>query len=840
MLFMKRIFPGMLYAGTVFCMYMPLQAQVHGNPSLKIIPRQSVAEKTDSRLSPDLQKLYDQLITARKTPANERLPQVDTIIAPYIQLRGTNVVVDITIKENATGAQLALRRSGLQITGSYGRVVSGVIAVSLLPALQNLPAVQYIKPAYHPLHQGISRDNCNTWRVSPPAFLPTPVKSQGDTAQGSWLARKNCGVNGKGVKVGIISDSYNSFGGAGDGMTFGELPGIYNPFNLKSNTEVLQDLDDNSGSDEGRAMAEIVHDIAPGAQLAFHTGALGAANFAQGIQRLTAAGCKVITDDIFYFDEPFFQDGIIAQSVDLAKQKGVSYFSAAGNQAANSYESDYRGSPDEVLGSGRGTAHNFNGPADMPRYFQPIFIPSGGSFIASFQWDQPCFSAGSSGATTDMDIYLLDNTGNIVAAGIINNIMSGDPIEVFGFDNRTAENTFFLVITKRAGPDPSRIKYILFKNGAFFITNPGIPGIFAPTLVGHAKAAGAIATGAVFYGSTPAYGLDTADVERFSSVGGVANYFNEAGSRIVPMVRQKPEIIAPDGVNTSFFNPAGAGDIQQDNDIFPNFFGTSAAAPHAAGIAALMLEATRTNRLTPGQLKGILTATAHDMDNLYTTGFDKGFDYNTGYGLVDAAAAVAAVKYPALYTQNLDLQAACSTTPAATRNWKIVNPNPFEMEAHWFVSGTNQYGSITAPPGDFYFNSAVSTANQQAGNMVILYWEDNFGFIRLDIASSSNLACNSSSQRSMENTGTAETAKPIMAEVFPNPSAGIFRVFLSLPAQESISLQLFSIDGKKLMEKRINQTQGIVPMDASAYKPGMYFLNIKQGVFNKTIKLIKQ
>jgi subtilisin family serine protease len=839
MLFMKRIFPGMLYAGAVLCMQLPLQAQVQGNPSLKIIPRQAVVEKTASRLNPDLQQLYDQTIPGTKAPGNDRLPRVDNITAPYIQVKDNEVVVDITLKENTAGAQLSLRRTGVKITGSYARLVSGIIAVSALPALQNLPVVQYIKPAYRPLHQGRVQNNCKTGSANGSFFLPTPVKSQGDTAQGSWLARKNYGVNGKGIKVGIISDSYNSFGGAGDGITFGELPGPNNPFNFKSNTEVLQDLDDNSGSDEGRAMAEIVHDVAPGAQLAFHTGSLGAANFAQGIQRLTAAGCKVITDDIFYFDEPFFQDGIIAQSVDLAKQKGVTYFSAAGNHAANSYESDYRGSLDEVLGPGNGTAHNFNAPGDIPRYFQPVFIPSGGSFIASFQWDQPCFSIGGAGATTDMDIYLLDNTGNIVAAGITNNIISGDPIEVFGFDNRTPENTFFLVITKRTGPDPTRIKYIFFKDGEFFITNPGIPGIFAPTLVGHAKAAGAIATGAVFYGKTPAYGLDTADVERFSSVGGVANYFDAAGNRIVPLVRQKPEIIAPDGGNTSFFNPTGNGDIQEDNDLFPNFFGTSAAAPHAAGVAALMLEATRTYRLTPGQLKGILKSTARDMDNLYTTGFDKGFDYNTGYGLVNANAAVAAVKFPTLYTQNLAVRAVCSADPLATRNWKITNPNPFEMEANWFISGSNQYGSITVPPGDFYFNSTILNANQQSGNIVVLYWEDNFGFVRLDIASSSNLACNASSQRAIENTDAA-AAKPLMAEVFLNPSTSSFRVFLSLPAQETVSLQLFSIDGKQLLQKRINQTQGIVPIDASTYKPGMYFLNIKQGMFNKTIKLIKQ
>lgn len=837
---MKRIIPAMVCAVPAFFLSLLVQGQIKGDPVLKNTPQQILLQKPASRLSPALQKLYDNTVSAR-IPSNQKPVIFSDALDKYLQVKEGRVVVDITVKDNRAAARAALQQLGVQITGEYGRVISGTIPFTALPQLANLNSIQYARPAYRPMHQqqgGVSlMQDCI---ISPYGEKPLPVVSQGDTAQRSWIARKKYNVNGKGVKVGILSDSYNNLGTASAGVFRGELPGTGNPFDFKKPVEVLQDLPDSSGTDEGRAMAEIVHDVAPGAAIAFHTAFLGEANFAQGIQDLADKGCKVITDDIFYYDEPFFQDGIIAQSVDQAKKKGVTYFSAAGNQSNSSYESNYRATTDEVFGAGNGTAHNFSAAGDPPRYYQPIFIPSGGTFIASFQWDQPSFSAGGDGAISDFDIYLIDQLGNIVAAGATDNIASGDPIEVFGYDNRTPDNVFFLVIVKFAGPNASRLKYTLYNAGQFFVTNPAIPGLFAPALTGHAKAAGAIAVGAAFYANTPAYAVDTPKVEVFSSLGGVANYFDGAGNRSIAEVRRKPEITAPDGGNTSFFAPFGNGDIVQDADAYPNFFGTSAAAPHAAGVAALMIEAEKLNNLTPGQIKGILSSKTADMDDIYTTGFDRGFDFNTGYGLIKADEAVGAVKFPNLYIRDLQLKATCSDNPSLARNWKITNPNAFEVETHWFLLGSNQHGAITAPPGETNFSTNTFNLGYcQPPNILILDWDDNFGFTRLDIENSSRTVCNSSG-RLMEEALPETLVRPMIAEVFPNPATTTFRVYLSLAEQQPISLQLFSIDGKKLLEKHSSQSRGIIPIDAAAFKPGIYLLNIKQGVFNKTIKLIKQ
>src|SRR5207248_2290198 len=93
-------------------------------------------------------------------------------------------------------------------------------------------------------------------------------------------------------------------------------------------------LDDPAGIDEGRAMAEIIYDEAPGISgVAFSSGTMGAASKASSIDALVANGVKLIADDVYYPGEPFFQDGVVAQAVDRAKANGVAYFAAAGNEA---------------------------------------------------------------------------------------------------------------------------------------------------------------------------------------------------------------------------------------------------------------------------------------------------------------------------------------------------------------------------------------------------------------------------------------------------------------------------------------------------------------------------
>src|SRR6201991_1355079 len=264
-------------------------AQIKGDPVFSGAILDQPGPKTPSVLSPDLKKLSTSYQT-KKTKA----PQAVTKPTPgdtgtdyfdqYMQIKGDKVVVDVTAKEDLATAKAELQNLGATITATYGRVISAIIPIASLPQLETTTSIRFARPAYRPLHvkqhalnasytlDGAANafdgaGDASTWFAPK---KPTPVISQGDTAQLSHLARKQYKVDGKGVKVGVLSHSYNNLGTAAAGVAHGELPGATNPFNYKKPVQVLSDLD-SGGTDEGRAMLEIIHDVAPGSELAFHT-----------------------------------------------------------------------------------------------------------------------------------------------------------------------------------------------------------------------------------------------------------------------------------------------------------------------------------------------------------------------------------------------------------------------------------------------------------------------------------------------------------------------------------------------------------------------------------------
>ena len=97
-------------------------------------------------------------------------------------------------------------------------------------------------------------------------------------------------------------------------------------------------------------MLQIVHDVAPDADLVFRSGFVSAGHFADGIRELRDVGCNIIVDDITYITEPFFKDGVIAKAVEDVSASGVSYFTSAGNFGSRSYEGIYHEVPANTRG----------------------------------------------------------------------------------------------------------------------------------------------------------------------------------------------------------------------------------------------------------------------------------------------------------------------------------------------------------------------------------------------------------------------------------------------------------------------------------------------------------
>ena len=144
-------------------------------------------------------------------------------------------------------------------------------------------------------------------------------------------------VDGSGETIGILSDSFDTASlpfpdHAAHDVAYGELPGPGNPCGHPTPVEVLSDFDNSAATDEGRAMAQAAHDLAPGASLAFATSEGGELAFANQITALrTQAHASVLVDDVVYPNEPFFQDGPVANAARAATVAGVPYFSSAGN-----------------------------------------------------------------------------------------------------------------------------------------------------------------------------------------------------------------------------------------------------------------------------------------------------------------------------------------------------------------------------------------------------------------------------------------------------------------------------------------------------------------------------
>jgi subtilisin family serine protease len=510
------------------------------------------------------------------------------------------VAIDAVAAGDPQDLKAGLEALGAEVKAIAGRIVSARVPLSQLPALEDLDSLQFARPALASTQSG-------------------SVTSQGDVAQYSNLARTTFGVNGAGQLVGVLSDSFNCSGNgsyAAD-QASGDLPAG------------VSILDDTAcpGSDEGRAMAQIVHDVAPGAGLAFHTAFLGQASFAQGIRDLAAAGASVIVDDIIFFAEPMFQDGVIAQAVDEVTAQGVAYFSSAANFGRQSYEAPFR--PSGFFDDFGFEFHDFDPGAGIDTWQRFTFDGDPAARLI-LQWDEPFFSvSGPPGSASDVDICVSTTPSFFGLLGCAQELNVGsDPIEQLVLGGALPGSYYFAIL--QAGPYPDLIKYV-WTGGISNLEH----ATNSPTSYGHFNAAGANTVGAANYSDTPAFGTTPPRLAPYSSAGGIPILFDTTGNPTY-VLRQKPDFTAPDRGNNTFFG----SDVEPDG--FPNFSGTSAAAPHAAGVAALMLQADPS--LTPAAIKMALKDSAIDIvarDNGALVGV--GFDNDSGAGLIDAEVAVDSV-----------------------------------------------------------------------------------------------------------------------------------------------------------------------------------------------------
>lgn len=774
-----------------------------------------------------VKKVSEDLLST--SPAGRRRALPPLIQKKDLTLKGTDysmALIEVISDGNTDQLLTDLRELGLKNAIVYGKKINGYLPVSELSRLESVKNLVYAEPVYKPLlNSGVAYTN-------------------GDKALKSNVARNSRGLDGTGVKIGVLSDSYNSLNGASEGVLKDELPGEGNPNGYESEVEVLEDVEE--GTDEGRAMCEIIHDIVPAATIAFHTAYLGTASFAQGIIDLANTGCNVITDDVSYLNEPFFQDGIIAQAVDrVVKDKGVSYYSSAGNYDRNSYSSEFRNGGTYTIVNpyggykiGRYVMHDFD-PGPGVSIFQEVVFAPGDDLTCSFQWDDPFASACNDcpGAKSDLDFFLAmsKDTADIILESVNSNV-DGDPVEILGANYSGTDTLKAYIAFGRwveapgINPNPTLVKYLNYGTAvpSEYITN-------SPTVKGHANSKLGVSVGASAWFNTPEFGKNPPRINYFSSAGGVPILFDTKGKKLkYPETRMRPLFTATDGGNTSFF-----GQLLNDGDTLPNFFGTSASAPHAASICA-QLRQMSDGRVSPKTLDKILSSTAIDMDDPFTSEFDKGYDKKTGYGFIQAdKAATELLKIVGI--KSLSLVAECSDKPEQVRNWKITNPNPFAVKIRWELIGTTQVDTILVYPGDTH----LSTKTYPYFNLLAIGYKSPYGNPVINVAFSPGRKCNKLKSTDEEATDLLTDEEPtLVLGTYPNPFVSNINLDLYNGSTATVMIKIYNAQGVEVYNQSLEPIHGYSSTELSLpdLKKGTYIMKVitSDGKLNQSVKLLKQ
>jgi subtilisin family serine protease len=630
-----------------------------------------------SPLSPRLVVLSSPQVRSLGVVKQARRVGLTTSGAGSLLRHGKRVIVDVRFGSGAAARAEALQQTGATIVNVSSQFQT--VTVAALPSqLRSVAAVAGVL--------GVQEEITPFTQAACPQGA---VVSEGDRQLEAARARNDFGVDGSGVTVGIMSDSFNQWKGApaseASDVATGDLPGPGNPCGFERPVKVVTPFipgsypepgeepenppeEGEEGADEGRGMAQIVHDLAPGADIDFASAFNGELAFAKAIRDLYNEGARVLADDVAYFNEPFFQDGPIADAVNEVVGKGANYFSSAGNDNLINAEGEDIGSIEapefsemecpKALPSEYETCMNFDPePGGEEDSTWGVELEKGWPLYVDLQWAQPW-----NGVTTDLDMFLLNEKEELVGRAFNTpNTEPGrqQPYEFIPFEGEIGkgkkEEKMQVVVARcdqacgegRAeeeiegekpyegtvgGDDGTpRLKVAIFNNGGGVSETEytpteveGTETVVGPTIFGHTAATSAISVAAINVGTDE-------EPEEYSSRGPVVHLFGPVnGTEAAPPIGEetiaKPNVTASDCGSTTFFFGFSEGGF--------HFCGTSAAAPHAAAVAALIRSAN------PGasnaEVRADLEATARPVG---TSLFEYGPEA-VGAGMVDADAAL--------------------------------------------------------------------------------------------------------------------------------------------------------------------------------------------------------
>jgi hypothetical protein len=406
------------------------------------------------------------------------------------------------------------------------------------------------------------------------ARLPYPHQAVAVTGQGVAITgaadMQTLGNSAAGIKIGVIDLGFASLSTS---QASGDLPPTGPNLSITDYTGT-----GTGGTNHGTNVAEIVHDMAPGASL-YLAKIANEVQLGQALDDMAAVGVKVINHSVAWYGAAFYDGtGSICDIANSADTQGAQWINAMGNSRLKHFLGTFADSNADLR-------HEFATGQD----YNTINLTAGSAVSLILNWNAYPIT------TIDYDLYLYNgppDSGGVVVASSLNR-QSGNrstyypyPYEALDY-TPTSSGTFYIVV-KKVNSSQANLPLTLFSTGPDLVTRTTASSILQP-----ADCAKVIGVGAVDLND---------NAGSFSSEGPTTDG------------RPKPEIAAPNGVQTSLSSA---------------FWGTSAASPHATGAAALLLAASP--GMTPAQLRAALPAAVKDVSTA-------GFDYRTGSGRISLDA----------------------------------------------------------------------------------------------------------------------------------------------------------------------------------------------------------
>jgi hypothetical protein len=772
----------------------------HNRKSLSIDP--SKAGLVDVNSNPEIQRLSElksNLTSAQKKLSTDLVQLIDQKFLPSVT--GLQSHVNSMIKLN----QIKLFEQGSNLRekvteGSvyvYIFLYEGFTTYSLDGFAgeitnrdeKNNMAVAWVK--VNKLEELASLNAVRTIRtVFPPIIRTGSVTTEGDGVHRTSNVRSTYGEDGTGINVGIISDGVTN---RASSQATGDLP---------MDGSGLTVLDAGSG-DEGTAMLEIVHDMAPGAGLFFHSAGGSTLAFNAAIDDLISNGCDIICDDVGWITQPFYEDGIVAQHVNsvITPVNNIIYVSSCGNAGESHYQGDYFPIP-------LSTQHDFS-EGGTTGYYLYLNLAVGENARLVLQWDDPFGGSGN-----DYDLYFARWTGSawtIVANSINSQTGTQNPLEFINYTRPAGGPALYdyaIIVDKYLG-DPKTLEVFIY--APFNYTNNIIP---LDAIFGHPAVDNVVSVGAVYW-------MTPSTIEDFSSQGPSTIAFPSTD------IRQTPKIVGVDGGVIT-----GAGGFGSFDGTNYRFYGTSAAAPH---IAAILAQAWSNNvsGWTASQIKQFMFDYPVDIG-------DPGYDNVYGYGRADALNMFDNTPLPVEFS---------SFTAKVLRNGGVQLDwiTETEVDNYGFEIERSQKSNVKSQSSDEWVMIGFAEGHGNSNSPKEYSYTDNYA----QYGSYAYRLKQIDTDGSYEYSDIIEVQAGnipdgfVLEQNYPNPFNPITTIKFALAETQNAELKVFDVlgnevaivfngiaDGGKIYEAVFN---------AENYSSGIYFyrLETKNRVVNKKMLLLK-